>query len=92
MAVIATNTRSNRPINASMLAASNTSVRNSTIPEIPAGSPAALKRSANENAKSIRAVRVSTGSDVTCRSSNTSSAAGSLFPANCQPTITWTSG
>ena len=38
--VSAITTRSNRSISASMLAASNTSVRNSTVPEIPAGSPA----------------------------------------------------
>ena len=31
-----------------MLAASNTSVRNSTVPPIPAGSPASVQRSASE--------------------------------------------
>ena len=61
-----------------MLAASNTSVRNSTSPEIPAGSPASLQRSAKENVRSMRAVRVSTGSGVTCRSPKPNPAAGSL--------------
>ena len=46
------------------------------------------KRSANENARSIRAVRVSTGSDVTCRSPRVS-LTGSLF---CQANTTCTSG
>ena len=55
-AVIASTTRRNRSISASMLAASNTSVRNSTVPPIPAGAPAALQRSASENTKSMRAV------------------------------------
>ena len=54
-AVIATNTRWNRVINVWMLAGSNTSVRNCTDPPIPAGSPASVKCSARENAKSIRA-------------------------------------
>jgi hypothetical protein len=74
-----------------MLSASNTSVRNSTIPEIPAGSPASVQRSANENAKSIRAVWVSAGSGVACTSPKANSAAGS--PAKfCQASITWISG
>ena len=93
-AVIATNTRSNRSISASMLAASNTSVRNSTVPPIPAGSPASVQRSASENTRSIRAVWVSTGSGVTCTSPKASPAAGSLScPGRfCQANITWTSG
>jgi hypothetical protein len=48
-----------------MLSASNTSVRNSTTPPIPAGSPDSVKRSANENVRSILAVRVSSGSALT---------------------------
>ena len=73
-----------------MLAASNTSVRNSTAPPIPAGSPASVKRSARENVKSMRAVWVSTGSGVTCRSPKASPAAGpSCCPAKfCQANIT----
>ena len=77
-----------------MLAASNTSVRNSTAPPIPAGSPASLQRSANENDRSMRAVWVSTGIGVTCRSPKVNPAAGSLVPLGrfCQANITWTSG
>ena len=40
---MATNTRSNRPIRVSMVLVSNMSVRNSTVPLIPAGSPASVK-------------------------------------------------
>ena len=77
-----------------MLAVSNTSVRNSTVPPIPAGSPAWVQRSANENDRSMRAVWVSTGSGVTCRSPKPSPAAGSLVcPGKfCQANITCTSG
>ena len=46
--VIATSTRCNRSINVWMLAGSNTSVRNSTSPPIPAGSPASVQRSAKK--------------------------------------------
>ena len=92
--VIATNTRRNRSISVSMLAASNTSVRNSTAPPIPAGSPASLHCSASENVRSMRAVWVSAGSGVTCRSPNANPAAGSLVcPGRfCQANITCTSG
>ena len=93
-AVIATNTRCNRSISTSMLAASNTSVRNSTVPPIPAGSPASLQRSAKENVRSMRAVWVSTGIGVTCRSPKANPAAGHC-PATakfCQANITCTSG
>ena len=48
-----------------------------------------VKRSARENVKSMRAVRVSTGIGVTCRSPK-ASFAGSL--AFCQANATWTSG
>ncbi|BBY37473.1 hypothetical protein MMAN_16070 [Mycobacterium mantenii] len=77
-----------------MLAASNTSVRNSTEPEIPAGSPASVKRSANENAKSIRAVWVSAASGLIWTSPKASPAAGSLLSQArfCQANITCTSG
>ena len=61
-AVIASAPARNRSIRVSMLAASNTSVRNSTSPPIPAGSPLSVQRSASENVRSIRAVWVSTGS------------------------------
>ncbi|PQM44320.1 hypothetical protein C1Y40_05521 [Mycobacterium talmoniae] len=75
-----------------MLAASKTSVRNSTSPPMPPGSPATVKRSVSENAKSIRAVWVSTGSDVTCRSSRASPATGSAPCQFCQASITCTNG
>ncbi|GBE68130.1 hypothetical protein MFM001_45920 [Mycobacterium sp. MFM001] len=75
-AVIATNTRRNRSISVSMLAASNTSVRNSTAPPIPAGAPVSVQRSANENVKSIRAEWVSMFSGVTSRASKVSPAMG----------------
>jgi hypothetical protein len=92
--VIASNTRRNRSISASMLAASNTSVRNSTVPPIPAGSPAWLQRSASENTKSMRAVWVSAGSGVTSTSPNANpAAASSSCPGRfCQANITCTSG
>ena len=79
---------------ASTLAASNTSVRNSTVPSIPAGSPASVQRSASENARSMRAVWVSTGSGVTCRSpkANPAAASSSCQEKFCQPNNTWTSG
>jgi hypothetical protein len=67
-----------------MLSASNTSVRNSTAPPIPAGSPALVQRSLRENTKSMRAVWVSAGSGVTCRSPTANPAAGSLL---CQGTF-----
>ena len=77
-----------------MLAASNTSVRNSTVPPIPAGAPASLHRSTSENTKSMRAVWVSAGSGVTSTSPNASPAAGSLSGPGrfCQADITCTSG
>ena len=92
--MIATTTRRHRSISASMLAASNTSVRNSTAPPIPAGSPASVQRSASENVRSMRAVWVSAGNGVTRRSPNASPAAGSLVcPGRfCQANITCTSG
>ena len=43
------------------MAVSNTSVRNSTVPPMPAGSPVSVKLSANENDRSVRAVWVSIG-------------------------------
>ena len=91
---MAANTRCSRSMSASMLAASNTSVRNSTDPPIPAGSPASVQRSANEKVRSIRAVRVSTGNRVACRSPNHDAAATALsWPAKfCQANITCTSG
>ena len=94
-AVIAATTRCSRWISVWMLSGSNTSVRNSTVPPIPAGSPAWVQRSANENARSTRAVWVSTGIWVTCRSPNASPAAGSLLSCPgrfCQANITCTSG
>ncbi|VAZ63878.1 hypothetical protein LAUMK7_05720 [Mycobacterium kansasii] len=93
-AVIAAIVFASRSSSASILAASNTSVRNSTAPPIPAGAPASVNCSANENAKSIRAVWVSTGIGVTCRSPKTKPEAGlSPCPAKfCQATITWTRG
>ena len=51
-----------------MLAASNTSVRNSTAPADPGGLTGPVQRSASENARSTRAVWVSSGIWVTCRS------------------------
>ncbi len=75
--VIAATTRRNRSIMVWMLAASNTSVRNSTAPPIPAGSPVLLQRSANENDRSTRAVRVCTGSGVSCRSPSINPGMGS---------------
>ncbi|CAM4475903.1 hypothetical protein MYBA111488_24730 [Mycobacterium basiliense] len=86
--VIATNTRRNRSINTSMLAASNTSVRNSTVPPIPAGSPASLHRSPTENVRSIRAVWVWMSNGVMLRSPRCSSAEASF----CQASITWING
>ena len=61
-------TRSSRPTSASTLAASYTSVRNSTVPPMPAARPSAVQRSPRENVRSMRAVLVSTGIGVTCRS------------------------
>ena len=52
----------------STLSASKTSVRNSTVTSSPAGSPPSSHRSPSENARSMRAVSVSTGKGVTCRS------------------------
>ena len=80
-----------------MLSASNTSVRNSTVPPIPAGSPASVQRSPREKVRSMRAVWVSTGIGVTCRSPKASPASGSLgsplCPGKfCQANITCTSG
>ncbi|VAZ69717.1 hypothetical protein LAUMK7_05739 [Mycobacterium kansasii] len=72
-----------------MLAASNTSVRNSTTPLIPAGPPVSVKDSANENTKSIRAVWVRTGNELTCTSPNLNPPAKSAPPAKfCQATNT----
>ena len=69
------------------------SVRNSTVPPIPAGSPASVQRSASENTKSMRAVWVSTASGVTCTSAKLSPAAGWWCQERfCQPNITCTSG
>ncbi|PQM47841.1 hypothetical protein C1Y40_01937 [Mycobacterium talmoniae] len=77
----------------SMLAVSNTSVRNSTAPPMPPGSPASVKRSVSETAKSIRAVWVSIGNGSTCRSPKASPAAGSSWPCQfCQANITCTNG
>ncbi|CAM4408012.1 hypothetical protein MYSE111917_26840 [Mycobacterium senriense] len=88
---MAANTRRNRSISVSMLWVSNTSVRNSTVPPIPASSPASLQRSANENVRSIRAVRMSTDIGVTSTSPIASPAVGS--PAKfCQANTTCTSG
>ena len=94
VAVIASTTRCSRSISASMLSASNTSVRNSTAPEIPAGSPAWVQCSARENVRSIRATWVSAGSGVTCRSPKLSPAAGLLScrARFCQANTTWISG
>ncbi len=95
VSAIASNTRCNRSISVSMLTASNTSVRNSTDPPIPAGSPPAPHRSARVNVKSIRAVRVSTGNDSTCTSPNTNprSAPCPVSPAKfCQANNTCTNG
>ena len=86
--IIATNTRRNRSISVSMLAASNTSVRNSTAAPIPACSPSSVQRSESEIDKSIRAVWVSTGSVVTCTSSKVSFAGG----FSCRASNTWTNG
>lgn len=71
-----------------MLAGSNTSVRYSTVPEIPAGVPVAVKHSVMENDKSIRAVWVSIGRAV----ARTSPSAGSAGDEFCQPNMTCTSG
>ena len=73
-----------------MLAASNTSVRNSTVPPIPPGSPVSVTRSARKNAKSMRAVRVLMGTGVVCSSPNASPAAGSSYwkVKFCQANIT----
>ena len=75
-----------------MLAASNTSVRNSTAPPIPAGSPASVQDSPIENARSVRAVRVSSGRGVSSRSPKVNPATGPLVCQFCQASITWTSG
>ncbi|CAM4477040.1 hypothetical protein MYBA111488_24885 [Mycobacterium basiliense] len=75
-----------------MLAASNTSVRNSTVPPIPAGSPASLHRSPRYNVRSIRAVWVSTGSELTAKSPKTNPATGSRSCQFCQASITWING
>ena len=94
-AVIAIRTRCSRSISTSIPAASNTSVRNSTKPPMPAGSPAALKRSASEKDRSIRAAPVLIGTWVTSRSPNLRPAApGSLVSAGrfCQASMTCTSG
>ncbi|COW20317.1 Uncharacterised protein [Mycobacterium tuberculosis] len=87
-AATATNTFRNRSISTSIAWASNTSVRYSTAPPIPAGSLPSLKRSANENTKSMRAVRVSIGIGVACRSPKFSCPTG----LSCQANITWISG
>ncbi|CAM3498484.1 hypothetical protein MYIN104542_30485 [Mycobacterium intermedium] len=71
-----------------MLAASNTSVRNSTVPAIPAGSPPLPHRSANDNDKSIRAVWVWTATGVTLACPNTSAVSVSLPCQFCQASIT----
>ncbi|BBZ39891.1 hypothetical protein MCNS_29540 [Mycobacterium conspicuum] len=78
----------------STLAASNTSVRNSTAPPIPAGSPVSVKRSLSENTKSIRAVCASIGTEVARRSPKGIPATGSLPSAAefCQASTTWISG
>ncbi len=77
-----------------MLAASNTSVRNSTTPAIPAAAPASPHHSAKESDRSIRAVPVSSGIGVTCRSPKADAAAASpTFRCRFrQANITWTSG
>ncbi|CAM3595569.1 hypothetical protein MYCO108962_26270 [Mycobacterium colombiense] len=93
-AVIAPNTRSNRSTIAWMVSVSNTSVRNSTVPEMPAGSPASVQRSLRKKTTSIFAVWVSPVSGVTWRSFKLSPVAesltcpGKLFQAN----TTWISG
>ena len=68
---------------------SNTSVRNSTVPPIPAGCPSSVNRSAIETVKSIRAVWVSADNGVTCRSPSAVALGGSLF---CQANTTCTKG
>ncbi|SKU61853.1 Uncharacterised protein [Mycobacteroides abscessus subsp. abscessus] len=94
-AVIAVSTRCNRVTNDWMVRASNTSVRNSTVPPMPAGSPDFVQRSANEKFTSIRAVRVSTGICDIRRSPSSTPAAESLTwrPAKfCHASATWTTG
>ncbi|SHW22055.1 Uncharacterised protein [Mycobacteroides abscessus subsp. abscessus] len=85
--------RSNRPTSAWMLSASKMSVRNSTITSSPSGSPSPSQRSPSENARSMRAVWVSTVSGVTCRSPRASPAASPACQEKfCQPSSTWTTG
>ncbi|BBY44251.1 hypothetical protein MCEL_25460 [Mycolicibacterium celeriflavum] len=60
-AVMAVNTRSNRSSNVVMVSGSKTSLRNSTDPEIPAGSAVSVHCSDSEKDRSMRAVWVCTG-------------------------------
>ncbi|SKU76765.1 Uncharacterised protein [Mycobacteroides abscessus subsp. abscessus] len=93
-AVIDATTRCQRAISASMLSASNTSVRNSTAPAMPAGSPAMVQRSPKEKVRSIRAVWVSTDSGSTRRSPRRRPSAGPVSCQGrfCQASATCTSG
>ncbi len=93
-AVMAASIRRSRSISVSMLSASNTSVRNSTMPPMPAGAPSSSHRSARENTRSMRATWVSTGSGVTRTSPSSSPAAGPSCCQGrfCQANTTWTSG
>ncbi|GLE53891.1 hypothetical protein ATCCBAA256_34530 [Mycobacterium montefiorense] len=76
--VMAVSTRCSRLTSASTVSASNTSVRYSTIPQMPPGSPLWVQRSVSENDKSIRAVWLSIGSGV-ARTSPKARSAGSVF-------------
>ncbi|SKV39054.1 Uncharacterised protein [Mycobacteroides abscessus subsp. abscessus] len=94
-AVIAVSTSSKRPSSRSMLAGSKTSVRNSTVPPIPAGSPLRVRCSAREKLRSMRAVWVSASIGVTSKSPSASP--GPDEPLSCpgtfcQPSATWING
>lgn len=86
--VTAISTRFNCSTSVSIRDASNTSVRNSTRPPIPADSPASVKRSPRKKARSMAAVWVSIRIDVTSRST-TVSLSGPVF---CHASMTWIKG
>ncbi|SKV42830.1 Uncharacterised protein [Mycobacteroides abscessus subsp. massiliense] len=92
--VIASSNRRSRSIMVPMLSASYTSVRNSTVPEIPAAWPDSFQHSDNENDRSMRAEWVSSGTWLSCKSPNVSPPRDSLICPGmfCHASITCTNG
>ena len=78
-----------------MLAASNTSVRNSTAPPIPAGSPASVQR-LGQRKRQIHAGGVGVDrqrGDLQITQRQPGGGIGAVLPGRfCQANITWTSG